>query len=73
MPWLQVNILAGEEQDVLEELMQALSAETSRILKVPVAAVRVLINEYETKRWAVGGKPIVPVYDTPAASPPGSP
>ena len=69
MPWLQVNILAGTEQSVIEDLMASLSRETARALGVPIAAVRVLINEYETTRWAVGGAPIVPVYDAPSASP----
>lgn len=64
MPWLQVNILAGEDQDVIEDLMMSLSRETARALRVPVSAVRVLINEYETERWAVGGAPIVPVHDS---------
>ncbi len=71
MPWLQVNILAGEEQEVIEDLMHSLSVETARALKVPVEAVRVLINEYETARWSVGGKPIVPVFDSDHPSPSG--
>jgi 4-oxalocrotonate tautomerase family enzyme len=69
MPWLQVNILAGEDQSVIEDLMLSLSEETARVLRVPLAAVRVLINEYETERWAVGGAPIVPVYDSPRLAP----
>ena len=74
MPWLQVNILTGTEQSVLEELMLALSKETARILGVPQSIVRVLINEYEPSRWAVGGAPIVPVFeDRPADGGSGEP
>lgn len=62
MPWLQVNILDDQEQPVIEELMKALTTETARVLRVPESIVRVIINEYPSSKWAVGGAPIVPIY-----------
>jgi 4-oxalocrotonate tautomerase len=59
MPWLQVNVLEGRDDETLLELMDALSSATARVLDVPVERVRVLINEVPTQRWGVGGKPIV--------------
>ena len=58
MPWLQVNVLDGRNEAVLEELMAGLSKTTADVLGVPIESVRVLINEVPTTHWGVGGTPM---------------
>ena len=58
MPWLQVHILEGTDEQAVRGLMEELTAVTSRWLQVPSDIVRVVINEHDPTRWSVGGVPI---------------
>ena len=56
MPIITVNILSGRDRARKRLLVQELSAAAVRALDVPLASVRIIINEMPPEHFGVGGE-----------------
>ena len=56
MPLINVKMLSGRTQETKNELVDVLTKETCRVLKVKPEAVWIVIDEYSKDSWAEGGQ-----------------
>jgi 4-oxalocrotonate tautomerase len=54
MPIITVNLLSGRDQTRKRALIRELAEAASRTLDVPLATVRVILNEVLPEHWGIG-------------------
>ena len=57
MPLLNVKMLSGRSLEQKQELSQALTRETARILGIGPEHIAVVIDEYPPEHWWIAGVP----------------
>mgnify|MGYP001440896178 CR=1 FL=1 len=56
MPLIQVTLLEGRDNEVVEKAMKEIAKTAAESLNAPLEAVRVVVYEVERNRFAVGTK-----------------
>lgn len=56
MPIITVNLLAGRDDARKRALVKELADATVRTLDVPLASVRVILNEVPPEHWGIGNE-----------------
>lgn len=56
MPVIQINLVKGREDEVIEQCIRNVAKTVSESLNAPIESVRVMVNEIEPNRFAVGTK-----------------
>lgn len=56
MPTLRIELFPGRSPAVKRELVEALTAETCRVLECPPEAVDIVLVEIPREHWATGGR-----------------
>ncbi|HEX7781596.1 MAG TPA: 2-hydroxymuconate tautomerase family protein [Sphingobium sp.] len=56
MPIITVNLLTGRDQEKKRALIRELADATVRTLGVPLASVRVILNEVPPEHWGIGNE-----------------
>ncbi len=70
MPFVRIDVLAGRPPELLERLIEQVSAAVSETLDTPIERVRVVVNEVPPHLWGIGG---VPASRIPGRAPGGEP
>jgi 4-oxalocrotonate tautomerase len=58
MPIIRAEILEGRSPEMKEELIEALTETTVRVLGVRAEQVRVVIQEIPKRHWGIAGKSV---------------
>ncbi len=56
MPFLQVNLMEGRDEQTKRELIQELTETVTRVLGSPKESIRVQLIEVPTTNWGIAGK-----------------
>jgi 4-oxalocrotonate tautomerase len=56
MPIITVNLLTGRDQERKARLIKEIAETTVRVLDVPLASVRVMLNEVPPEHWGIGNE-----------------
>ncbi|HAC33683.1 MAG TPA: 4-oxalocrotonate tautomerase [Gammaproteobacteria bacterium] len=56
MPFLQVNLMEGRDEQTKRELIQELTETVTRVLGSPQESIRVQLIEVPTTNWGIAGK-----------------
>lgn len=56
MPTMHIELFAGRTPEKKRELVEALTAETCRVLGCEPSAVDIILIDVERANWATGGK-----------------
>ena len=54
MPIITINLLTGRDQDKKKALIREVADATVRTLGVPLASIRVILNEVPPEHWGIG-------------------
>lgn len=57
MPFVRIDLLEGRPPELLERLIERVSATVSETLDTPIDRVRVVISEVPAHLWGIGGVP----------------
>lgn len=58
MPLIDVRLIEGRPEEVIRDLIEAVTSSVETSLGVPRESIRVLVEEVPPERWSVGGKTI---------------
>lgn len=56
MPFIQVNMMEGRDEQTKRELIQQLTATVSKVLDSPKERIRIQIIEVPTTNWGIAGE-----------------
>ncbi|MHA2787705.1 tautomerase family protein [Corynebacterium sp. S7] len=56
MPIIQVTLVEGREDEVVENFIRAVARTASETLDTPLSTIRVMVNQVPPNRFAVGDK-----------------
>lgn len=57
MPFVRIDVLEGRTPEMLEQLIERVSATVADTLQTPIDRVRVVVNEVPPHLWGIGGVP----------------